>query len=142
MSSGSSLTECSLAGGLTGGVPNADVEDVAFGIGQGRPSRPVLVEFSDLGGPESDRALDFGWEVSRDKIKVQPILALAWLGYAQNINAGKVPSSEAGTRAKNWLAPSLTGRSTRADQKAAISSARRESMTTWPNPIVTVVFLS
>jgi hypothetical protein len=70
-------------------VPNADVEDVAFGICQGRPSRPVLVELSDLGGAESDRALDFGREVSRDKVKVQPILALARFGYTQEHQRGK-----------------------------------------------------
>ena len=70
-------------------MPNADVEDVAFGIGQGRPSRPVLVKFSDLGGTESDRALDFGWEVSRDKVKVHPILALARFGHSQEHQRGK-----------------------------------------------------
>jgi hypothetical protein len=70
-------------------MPNADVEDVAFGIGQGRPSRPELVKFSDLDGTESDRALDFGWEVSRDKVKVQPILALARFGHPQEHQCGK-----------------------------------------------------
>ena len=109
---------------------------------QGRPSRPVFVKFGDLGSAQSDRALDFGWEVGRGKVEVQPILALAGSGTPRNISTGKVRSSEAGISAKNWLAPSLTGRSSRADQKAAISSARWESMTTWPNPRVTVVFLS
>jgi hypothetical protein len=72
-----------LAGLLPRRMPNADVEDVPLGIGQSRPSRPVLVEFSDLGRAEVDCAFDFGWEVGRDKVKVQPILALTRFGYAQ-----------------------------------------------------------
>jgi hypothetical protein len=34
-------------------------------------------------------ALDFGWEVSRDKVKVHPILALARFGHRQEHQRGK-----------------------------------------------------
>ena len=92
-----------------GRVPDPDVEDVALWICQGRPSRPVLVKFSDLGRAEGDRPLDLGRKVSRDEVKVHPILALARLGYGQEHQRGKVRSSDGGIIAKNWLAPSLTG---------------------------------
>ena len=80
------------------GVPQPDVEDVAFGVRQGRPSRPVLVKVSDLGRAEGDRTLDLGWEVGRYEVKVSD-LPLRGSGTARNISAGKVRSSDAGIMA-------------------------------------------
>src|SRR5215217_1514740 len=78
-----------LAGWLRGGLANTDVEDVAFGIGHGRPSCSVFIELSDLGCAEGYRPLHVRLNVGSHQVEVHSVLALARLGYCQEHQSGK-----------------------------------------------------
>ena len=63
--------------------PQADIEDVAFGIGQGCPGRSIFIEVRDLGSAEAHRALNLSREVVGHEVEVDPVLAMARLRYGQ-----------------------------------------------------------
>ena len=56
------------------------VEDVAFGVGEGDPVGAVLVVLVEPLGAQSDQAVDLGGPVGGGQVDVQAVLAVARLG--------------------------------------------------------------